>query len=64
VADYVVKKHFDVYAGIMYSQATNGLASGFVQTSVLNPTTGAVVGPNGKSTATNIAPTIGARYSF
>lgn len=64
VADYVVRKHFDVYAGIEYSQMTNGLASGAVQTSVLSPVTGAAIGPNGKSTASNIAPTIGARYSF
>jgi predicted porin len=64
VADYVVRKHLDVYAGIMYSQMTNGLANGAVQTSVLNPVTGAVVGPNGKSTASNIDPTVGVRYSF
>jgi hypothetical protein len=42
---------------------TNGLANGSVQTSILSAT-GAVVGPNGKSTASNIDPTIGARYSF
>jgi predicted porin len=64
VADYVFTKHLDVYAGVEYSQAKDGLASGFVQTSVLNPTTGAVVGPNGKSTASNIDPTVGIRYSF
>ncbi len=51
-------------AGVMYSQETNGLASGAVQTSVLNPVTGAVVGSNGKSTASNIDPTVGVRYSF
>jgi predicted porin len=64
MADYVFTKHFDVYAGVEYSQAKNGLASGFVQTSILSPVTGAVLGPNGKSTATNIDPMIGARYSF
>jgi predicted porin len=63
VADYVVAKHFDVYAGVEYSQMTNGLASGSVQTSILSAT-GAVIGNNGRSTATNIDPTIGARYSF
>jgi predicted porin len=63
VADYVFTKHFDVYAGIGYSQVTNGLANGYVQTSVLSAT-GAVLGNNGKSTASNLDPTIGARYSF
>jgi predicted porin len=64
VADYVFNKHLDVYAGVEYSQMTNGLASGSVQTSVLNPVTGAVIGPNGKATASNIDPTFGVRYSF
>jgi predicted porin len=64
VVDYVVTKHLDVYAGVEYSQMQNGLASGAVQTSVLNPVTGAVLGPNGKSTASNIDPTVGVRYSF
>jgi predicted porin len=63
VADYVFTKHFDVYAGVEYSQMTNGLANGSVQTSILS-STGAVLGNNGKSTASNIDPTIGARYSF
>jgi predicted porin len=64
VADYVFNKHFDVYAGVEYSQMQNGLASGSVQTSVLSPVTGAVLGPNGKSTASNIDPTVGMRYAF
>jgi predicted porin len=63
VADYVFTKHFDMYAGFEYSQAANGLASGFVQTSVLNAA-GAAAGPNGHSMAWNIDPMIGARYSF
>jgi predicted porin len=63
VADYVFNKHLDVYAGVEYSQMTNGLASGSVQTSVLN-SAGAVIGTNGKSTASNIDPTFGVRYSF
>jgi predicted porin len=63
VADYVFTKHFDMYAGFEYSQAKNGLASGFVQTSVINAA-GNATGPNGKSTAYNIDPMIGARYSF
>jgi len=63
VADYVFNKHLDVYAGVMYSQMQGGLASGSVQTSVLTAT-GAYLGSNGKSTASNIDPTAGLRYSF
>jgi predicted porin len=63
LADYVFTKHFDIYAGVMYSQETNGLASGAVQTSVLN-SVGAPTGPNGHSMAWNIDPTVGIRYSF
>ncbi len=29
LADYIVTKHLDVYAGITYAKVTNGLASGF-----------------------------------
>ena len=63
VADYVFTKHFDMYAGVMYSQETNGLASGSVQASTLN-SAGAPIGPNGHSIASNIDPTVGFRYSF
>jgi predicted porin len=63
VADYVFTKHFDMYFGVMYSQETNGLASGSVQASVLN-SVGAAAGPNGHSIASNIDPTVGFRYSF
>jgi predicted porin len=33
VADYAFNKHFDVYAGVNYSEVTDGLANGFVGTS-------------------------------
>src|SRR6202012_499841 len=55
VADYTVAKHFDVYAGVEFSQVSNGLANGYVQTSILSAP-GAVLGNNGKSTASNIDP--------
>jgi predicted porin len=68
VADYVFNRHFDVYAGIAYSQANGGIASGAVQTSNINPATGApfagATGWNGKNSANNLDPTVGARYSF
>jgi hypothetical protein len=32
VADYIINKHYDVYAGVNYSKVTDGLANGFVGT--------------------------------
>jgi predicted porin len=40
VADYRFARRFDAYAGIMWSQASNGLASGFLQRSTIDPTVG------------------------
>jgi len=39
-ADYHFTKRFDAYAGMMWSQAKNGLASGFLNTSNIDPTIG------------------------
>jgi predicted porin len=40
VADYRFAKRFDVYAGAMYSKVSNGLSSGFLHTSTIDPTVG------------------------
>ena len=40
VADYHFSKKFDSYAGVEYSQALNGLASGFYHNNNLSPTVG------------------------
>jgi predicted porin len=34
VVDYVINKHYDVYGGVNYSEVTDGLANGFVGTTV------------------------------
>jgi len=34
VVDYVINKHYDVYAGVNWSEVTDGLANGFVGTTV------------------------------
>lgn len=34
VVDYVINKHYDIYGGINHSQVTDGLANGFVGTTV------------------------------
>jgi predicted porin len=52
VADWRFAKHFDSYAGIMWSQVSNGLANGFLL---------ATPGVNKVST---YAPTVGMRYQF
>jgi predicted porin len=40
VADWKFAKKFDAYAGIMYSEVNNGLASGFLKTNNIDPTVG------------------------
>jgi predicted porin len=40
MADLRLSKRFDVYAGAMYSQASGGLASGYLNTSTVDPTIG------------------------
>jgi predicted porin len=40
VADYRLTKRFDVYAGAMYSQVSDGLANGFLHDSTIDPTIG------------------------
>jgi predicted porin len=40
-ADYRFNLHFDIYAGAMYSGVHNGLASGYLNTTNINPTVGA-----------------------
>ena len=40
VADYRFAKRFDAYAGFMFSKASNGLSSGFLNTSTIDPTVG------------------------
>jgi predicted porin len=39
-ADYRFNVHFDVYAGAMYSGVHDGLASGYINTTNINPTVG------------------------
>jgi predicted porin len=39
-ADYRFNVHFDVYAGAMYSNVHDGLASGYLYTTNINPTVG------------------------
>jgi hypothetical protein len=39
-ADYRFNQHFDAYAGAMYSGVHDGVASGYLETSNINPTVG------------------------
>jgi predicted porin len=58
VFDYVLSKHFDVYAGVMHSQVAGGLSNGFFlqDGGVAHPTTNVV--------PSNWDPTVGMRYAF
>lgn len=40
VADYRFAKRWDAYAGVMYSEVADGLASGFLATNTIDPTVG------------------------
>ena len=51
----------DAFAGIMWSQVQNGLASGFLQT---NPTGNGVASATTGQKANNIDPGVGLRYQF
>ena len=38
--DWRLSPRFDVYAGAMYSEVSNGLASGFIYNNTIDPTIG------------------------
>jgi predicted porin len=59
VVDWRFARHMDMYAGIMWSQVQNGLASGFI---VNNG--GTTVQAAGGNKASNYDPGIGLRYQF
>ena len=40
LVDYKFAKRFDAYAGMMWSEVSNGLANGFLQRSSIDPTVG------------------------
>jgi predicted porin len=56
LVDYRFARHFDAYAGVMWTQAQNGLASGYLQT---NGTPG-----NTSNKANSVDPGVGLRYQF
>jgi predicted porin len=59
--DWRFARHFDFYAGVMYSQKQGGLASGYVlsATNLLNPAT-----VNTFNRVSNYDPAVGLRYQF
>ena len=59
VVDWRFAKHVDLYAGIMYSQVTGGLASNFIVNQ-----TGTTVQAIGSNKSSNYDPGIGLRYQF
>ena len=61
VVDWRFAKHMDMYAGVMWSQVQNGLASGFLQAN--GTVTGGTIA-NGPNKASSYDPGIGLRYQF
>jgi predicted porin len=62
VVDWRFARHMDVYAGGMWSQVTNGMASGFLQA---NGLPNGSINPSGTGNrATNFDPGVGLRYQF
>jgi predicted porin len=62
VVDWRFAKHVDVYAGVMWSQVSGGLANGFL---LANGTTSGVnVNANANNKASSFDPGIGLRYQF
>ena len=61
VVDWRFARHMDMYAGVMWSQAQNGLASGFL---LANGTAAGGTIANGPTKASAYDPGIGLRYQF
>jgi hypothetical protein len=59
VADYVYNKHYDLYAGVNWSEVTDGLASGFNPNQFATASTNGLTGSQNQSTVT-----FGARVKF
>jgi predicted porin len=62
VVDWRFAKHVDVFAGVMWSQVQNGLASGFLLANGQVGTT--TLNPNGSNKASSFDPGVGLRYQF
>jgi predicted porin len=58
--DWRFARHFDLYAGVSYSQKTGGLANGFV----LSTNNGALSGVNVNNRVSTYDPGVGLRYQF
>jgi predicted porin len=59
VVDWRFAKHVDLYAGVMYSQVTGGLASNFFVNNI-----GTTVQSVGRNSSSNYDPGVGLRYQF
>jgi predicted porin len=61
VVDWRFARHVDMYAGVMWSQAQNGLASGFL---LANGNNNGTLNPAGGNKASSFDPGVGLRYQF
>jgi predicted porin len=61
VVDWRFARHVDLYAGVLWTQVSNGLANGFLAAATNNA---GVTNPNGPNKASTYDPGIGLRYQF
>ena len=61
VIDWRFARHMDAFAGVMWSQLNNGLASGFL---LANGNNNGTLNPAGSNHASSFDPGIGLRYQF
>jgi predicted porin len=61
VVDWRFARHMDAYAGVMWTQAQNGLASGFL---LANGNNNGTLNPAGGNKASSYDPSVGLRYQF
>jgi predicted porin len=61
VVDWRFARHVDLFAGVMWSQVQNGLASGFLQA---NGTNAGGINPLGSNKTSTFDPGVGVRYQF
>jgi len=61
VVDWRFARHMDMYAGVMWSQVSNGLANGFL---AANGNNNGTINPAGGNRASTFDPGVGLRYQF
>jgi predicted porin len=64
VIDWRFARHVDVFAGVMYSQISGGIANGFLLSNGSPTGNGTIVNANSGNKASSFDPGVGLRYQF